>query len=254
MKVDSTTETTDWRHEASKAPRWKRALDVFCVVCCLPLLLPLGVLLGALIKWVSPGPVLFKQERIGLNGRRFMCLKFRTMKVNSDVKLHQGHLNELIRSNGPMQKLDIKGDPRLIPCGLLLRSLGIDELPQVVNVLRGDMSLVGPRPCIPYEFEQFPTPYKSRCATLPGLTGLWQVSGKNRLTFEEMMDLDLQYVKRKSLWLDLSILLRTTPAIFGQAMDVRAKRAVERKPTEESPEAAPARNLLRGERAPLFRS
>lgn len=250
--MSSTGDRSEYRSgsaENAEIPQWKRILDVCCIFLFLPVLIPLGLVVAGLIKWVSPGPVLFKQERVGHNGRRFMCLKFRTMKVNSDVKVHQGHLNNLIKSNGPMQKLDVKGDPRLIPCGLLLRSLGIDELPQLINVLRGDMSLVGPRPCIPYEFDQFPEEYKGRCATLPGLTGLWQVSGKNRLTFEQMMDLDLQYVRRKSLWLDVAILLRTTPAIFVQAWDVKVKRAMTR---PRSIEIKAPRPILTSERAPLL--
>lgn len=235
--------------QEAEVPRWKRCLDILCIMVFLPILVPLGLVIAAMIKWVSPGPVLFKQERVGHHGRRFMCLKFRTMKVNSDVKVHQGHLNNLIKSNGPMQKLDVKGDPRLIPCGLMLRSLGIDELPQLLNVLRGEMSLVGPRPCIPYEFEQFPEDYKARCRTLPGLTGLWQVSGKNRLTFEEMMDLDLRYVRQQSLWMDMGILLRTTPAIFRQAWDVKVKRASTR---ARSAEIKAPRPVLASERAPLL--
>lgn len=241
------TESMKWENKS--IPRWKRALDVGCILVCLPVLVPLGIVVSALIKWLSPGPVLFKQERVGINGRKFMCLKFRTMKVNSDVAVHHSHLQNLIKTNGPMQKLDVNGDPRLIPCGLLIRSLGIDELPQLLNVLRGEMSLVGPRPCIPYEFEQFPEEYKGRCATLPGLTGLWQVSGKNRLTFEQMMDLDLQYVARKSLWFDMTILLRTTPAILMQAWDVKVKRGTRR---ERSVEITAPRPALGNQRSAML--
>lgn len=220
-------------------PQWKRALDIFCILLSLPLLVPLGLLIAAIIKVVSPGPVLFKQERVGIGASRFMCLKFRTMKVNADTKVHQGHLNTLIKSNGPMQKLDVKGDPRLIRFGLALRSLGIDELPQLINVLRGEMSLVGPRPCIPYEFEHFPPEYQRRCETLPGLTGLWQVSGKNRLSFEQMMDLDLRYIREKTLWLDLCILFRTPLAIAIQAWDVKVKRALAKACRPETAASAP---------------
>lgn len=205
-------------------PGWKRVLDVTCVILAAPLWIPVGAFLAVIIKIASPGPVLFKQERIGFMGRRFMCYKFRTMKLNADTGIHQGHLRHLISSGRPMEKLDSKGDPRLIPFGLIFRSLGIDELPQVFNVLRGDMSLVGPRPCVPYEFEHFQPRHKHRCETLPGLTGLWQVNGKNRTTFEQMMDFDLFYAQNKTLWLDLSILLRTVPAIVGQVFDVQRKR------------------------------
>jgi lipopolysaccharide/colanic/teichoic acid biosynthesis glycosyltransferase len=119
-----------------------------------------------------------------------------------------------------MTKLDAAGDPRLIPCGRLLRSLGLDELPQLWNVLRGEMSLVGPRPCLPYEFERYLPRHQQRCLTLPGLTGLWQTSGKNRTTFEEMIDLDVHYATHKTLLLDLKILFLTLPAIVGQVGDV----------------------------------
>jgi lipopolysaccharide/colanic/teichoic acid biosynthesis glycosyltransferase len=146
------------------------------------------------------------------------------MHVNADTNLHKGHLSTLMQSNRPMVKLDAKGDPRLIRFGLVLRSLGIDEMPQLLNVLRGEMSLVGPRPCIRYEYEQFLPEHKARCNTLPGLTGLWQVNGKNRTTFEQMMNLDLDYVRRKSLWLDLGILIRTIPAIVWQAYEVKLAR------------------------------
>jgi lipopolysaccharide/colanic/teichoic acid biosynthesis glycosyltransferase len=147
------------------------------------------------------------------------------MRVNADVAIHRGHLQHLITSNRPMEKLDSKGDPRLVPGGWVIRALGLDELPQLINVLRGEMSLVGPRPCIPYEYEAFPPQYRHRCDTLPGLTGLWQVNGKNRLTFEQMMDFDLLYVRDKSLFLDLQILARTIPALVVQASDAKKRRA-----------------------------
>jgi len=122
-----------------------------------------------------------------------------------------------------MTKLDA-GDPRLSPGGLWLRSLGLDELPQVINVLRGEMSLVGPRPCLAYEYQKYLPRHRPRCETLPGLTGLWQVTGKNRTTFEEMMDLDIYYAKNKSLWLDLKIIAKTIPAILVHVWDVKVKR------------------------------
>ena len=113
------------------------------------------LVMGILIKLVSPGPALFRQERIGYLGKRFTCFKFRTMRVNADTGIHQGHLNRLMDSNVPMKKLDAAGDPRLIPGGLFIRTLGLDELPQIFNILRGEMSLVGPRPCVPYEYENY---------------------------------------------------------------------------------------------------
>jgi len=152
-----------------------------------------------------------------------MCLKFRTMKVNADTSAHQAHLKELVTGNGPTRKLDCSGDSRLIGGGLLLRALGADELPQLINVLRGEMSLVGPRPCTPYEFELFSARYKRRCEAAPGLTGLWQISGKNKTTFEEMMNLDLAYVEGCSPWLDLKIILLTIPAIMELVWEMRIR-------------------------------
>src|SRR6185436_16766668 len=158
-------------------PAWKRALDITCIVVALPVLMPVFLLLAAGIKCVSPGPVLFLSERVGYRGRRFICFKFRTMKVDADCDAHRRHLADLMRSDAPMVKMDAKGDPRLIPLGKILRASGLDELPQLLNVLGGEMSLVGPRPCLPYEFEGYLPEQKRRFNTLPGLTGLWQVSG-----------------------------------------------------------------------------
>jgi exopolysaccharide production protein ExoY len=195
-------------------PLWKRILDITCVLLALPVLIPIGIVIAVFIKIVSPGPAFYRQPRIGYFGRRMLCLKFRTMKVNADTGVHQSHLKELMMSNRPTRKLDCAGDKRLIPGGAILRVLGVDELPQLINVLRGDMSLVGPRPCTPFEFDLFLPRHKRRCEAPPGLTGLWQVSGKNRTTFEEMINLDLYYAEHKSLWLDLKIIFLTIPAIL----------------------------------------
>jgi lipopolysaccharide/colanic/teichoic acid biosynthesis glycosyltransferase len=204
-------------------PKWKRVLDVTCIVLALPFLVPVVFLIGLVIKIVSPGPVIFKQERIGYRARRFTCLKFRTMRVNAETASHQTHLYQLMASNSPMSKLDSAGDPRLIRFGSLLRASGLDELPQLFNVLCGDMSLVGPRPCVPYEFEQYLPDQRRRFNTLPGLTGLWQVSGKNRTTFSQMIDLDIHYTLHKSLWLDLKIIFKTIPAILLQCLEKRRR-------------------------------
>jgi lipopolysaccharide/colanic/teichoic acid biosynthesis glycosyltransferase len=204
----------------SRVPAWKRALDVACVIVTSIFWVPAWLMIWMFIKMVSPGAAIFKQERIGHMGKRFRCLKFRTMAVNADTGVHEAHLHHLMTSNQPMKKLDGAGDKRLIRGGLWLRALGADELPQLINVLRGEMSLVGPRPSVPYEYEMFLPRYRQRCETLPGLTGLWQVNGKNRTTFEKMMQLDLAYVERKSLFLDLIILVGTVPAILIQVWDI----------------------------------
>lgn len=211
----------DFRSSFQQAiPPWKRLLDLLLILLAAPILLPVMFLVAMIIKIASPGPALFRQERVGYLGQWFTCFKFRTMVVNADTGVHQGHLNRLMESNLPMKKLDSKGDKRLIPGGRILRSLGLDELPQIFNVLRGDMSLVGPRPCVPYEFEKYTERQRQRFEAAPGLTGLWQVSGKNRTTFEEMINLDLYYARNRSLWLDLKIILKTIPAIIAQTRDV----------------------------------
>jgi exopolysaccharide production protein ExoY len=225
MNQFSTVSTTRLQTvvHAGGVPWWKRALDVTLIVLAMPILVPIGLFVAAIIKLVSPGPVFFQQERVGYRGQRFMCFKFRTMMVNADAAVHQEHLEDLMASNRPMSKLD-GGDPRVVPGGIWLRALGLDELPQLINVFRGDMSLVGPRPCLNYEYEKYLPRHRGRCATLPGLTGLWQVNDKNNTTFEEMIDLDLKYVRTQSLGLDLSILLRTVPAVIGQTYQVRRKK------------------------------
>ncbi len=204
----------------SGIPVWKRLLDIIFILMFAPVLLPMMFFIALIIKAVSPGPALFRQESVGYQGRRFICFKFRTMVVNADTSIHQGHLNQLMGSNTPMRKLDSTGDKRLIPCGLLLRSLGLDELPQIFNVLRGDMSLVGPRPCVPYEYENYTPRHRQRFEAVPGLTGLWQVSGKNRTTFEEMIDFDIHYARNKTLWMDIKIIFKTVPAILSQTKEV----------------------------------
>jgi lipopolysaccharide/colanic/teichoic acid biosynthesis glycosyltransferase len=207
-----------------QVPRWKRVLDIFIVLMALPLAIPLALIIAVLIRSVSDGPVLFRQERVGYLGRKFMCFKFRTMFVGVDAATHEGHLCNLMTSNTPMTKMDSKGDPRIIPFGLLLRSSGLDELPQLINVLCGDMSLVGPRPCLSYEYEKYLPWQKERFSTAPGLTGLWQVSGKNHTTFVEMIELDIKYAKTKNLWLDLRIILQTIPALIIQMLEMRRRK------------------------------
>ena len=205
-------------------PIWKRLLDVACILVALPVLVPLLGVIALGIKIISRGPVLFKQERIGLRGARFTCFKFRTMKVDAAVVAHQNYLKDLMQSQVPMTKMDLIGDPRLFPLASALRATGLDELPQVLNVLRGEMSLVGPRPCLPYEYEDYLPNQKRRFDTLPGITGLWQVSGKNKTTFKEMIDLDISYVLNRSVWLDLAIMLRTLPVLAVQFKEILKRR------------------------------
>jgi exopolysaccharide production protein ExoY len=149
-----------------------------------------------------------------------MMLKFRTMRVGVETMCHQRHLERLIEVNCPMTKLDAVGDPRLIRGGRVLRALGLDELPQILNVLRGEMSLVGPRPCTPHEFQRYDNWQKQRVDAAPGLTGYWQVNGKNRTTFTQMIKMDIYYARNMSLRLDLVIVLRTLPALVAQLLEI----------------------------------
>jgi lipopolysaccharide/colanic/teichoic acid biosynthesis glycosyltransferase len=210
--------------EVSGLPLWKRVLDFGIILFLAPGLILLGGLVALVVKFGSPGPVLFRQRRVGYKGREFVCFKFRTMLVNSDTTAHRDHTRQLISTEAPMVKLDAHKDPRLAPLGTLLRATGLDELPQLLNVLRGDMSIVGPRPCIPYEYELYEPWQRRRFDAVPGLTGLWQVSGKNRTTFNQMINLDIEYGKRASLGLDLKIILKTLPALWVQCADTRAAR------------------------------
>ncbi len=220
---------TEHQGEIIGLPLWKRLLDIGLIVLVLPLLIPLVLLIALIIRMVSKGPVLFQQERVGYLGRKFMCLKFRTMFVGSDVGIHKEHLSSLLNPDAPipMVKMDAKGDSRIIPFGLLLRTTGLDELPQLINILRGEMSLVGPRPCLQYESDKYLPWQKERFNAVPGLTGLWQVSGKNRTTFVKMIQLDIEYARNKSLWLDFKIILKTIPALVIQIWDTRRKKKLD---------------------------
>lgn len=200
-------------------PAWKRVSDILISSALLVILSPIMLGVSLLIKIVSPGPALFKQERIGYRRRKFQCWKFRTMYLHADVHLHEDHFIDLMAGDKAMKKLDCTVDPRVIPFGRFLRASGLDELPQLFNVLRGDMSFIGPRPCIEYEFARYKRWQRSRFDTRPGLTGLWQVSGKNRTTFSQMMRMDISYSRDRSLWKDLFIILRTVPAVINEVRD-----------------------------------
>jgi lipopolysaccharide/colanic/teichoic acid biosynthesis glycosyltransferase len=205
-------------------PVWKRALDIVCIIVALPLLAPLMALIAVFIKCVSRGPVLFRQTRVGYEGQQFLCIKFRTMDVSADEDKHAAYCKQLIQDQGRMTKLDHLGDSRLILGAPFLRATGLDELPQLYNVLRGEMSLVGPRPCTPYEYDNYLPWHKSRFQSVPGLTGLWQVSGKNDTTFNEMIQLDIDYAARRSFWVDVCILLKTVLVVAAQVREVARRK------------------------------
>jgi lipopolysaccharide/colanic/teichoic acid biosynthesis glycosyltransferase len=200
------------------SPRWKRALDLLLISVSFPLFLPLMLLVSTWIKLVSCGPVFYRQQRVGRHGKLFHIFKFRSMKLNVETRIHDEHLTDLIASDAPMTKLDKAGDDRLIFLGRLIRAVALDELPQIFNVIRGEMSLVGPRPCTPHEYQYYRNPQRKRFEIAPGLTGYWQVHGKNRTTFTQMMTMDRLYAQKMSPMLDLTILLKTGPALLAQAL------------------------------------
>jgi lipopolysaccharide/colanic/teichoic acid biosynthesis glycosyltransferase len=186
-------------------------LDLTISFILIALLSPVLLVVVIVIKLTSPGPVLFVQKRLGLNKRHFNVYKFRTMVVGAEKRMREiEHLNEV---NGPVFK--IKNDPRITQIGGFLRKTSIDELPQLFNVLKGDMSLVGPRPLPARDYEGFNQDWqRRRFSVRPGITCLWQVGGRSSIPFEKWMELDLQYIDKWSLRLDLEILLRTIPAVF----------------------------------------
>ena len=208
----------------------KRAFDVLVATTASLILSPLVLVIVLTIKLTSPGPVLYRQTRVGLQGRPFTLLKFRTMRLDSEAGLHQrytedwifGRTGEALSPNGlragPLSNggglvHKIVDDPRVTPVGRILRTTSLDELPQLWNVLRGEMSIVGPRPSLPYEVDRYTEAHKRRFEALPGITGLWQVSGRNHLSFEDMVRLDVAYIENWSLREDIRIVLRTIPTL-----------------------------------------
>lgn len=188
----------------------KFTIDLLGSFVLLLLLSPLMVLVAAAIKLTSPGPVLFWQERVGMNKRRFRLYKFRSMYIDAEKRRRElMHLNEM---DGPVFK--IKNDPRITPVGRFIRQWSIDELPQLLNVLRGQMSLVGPRPPLPEEVEHYEWLFRKRLSIRPGITCLWQISGRNQITFKEWMEMDRYYIENWTLWLDMVILIKTIPAVL----------------------------------------
>jgi exopolysaccharide biosynthesis polyprenyl glycosylphosphotransferase len=211
-----------FREPLSNAARLvKRTSDIVIATVSLAVFSPFWLLLAFLIKWDSKGPIFFKQERVGMDGRIFLVYKFRTMHVDSDASVHEEYQRKFIAGhaeanlgNAERPAYKLSADPRITRTGRWLRRASLDEVPQLFNVLRGDMSVVGPRPPIPYEVEAYELWHRKRLDMKPGVTGLWQVSGRNRLPFEEMVRLDLFYIENWSLLLDLKIILRTALVIF----------------------------------------
>jgi exopolysaccharide biosynthesis polyprenyl glycosylphosphotransferase len=212
---------TDESRQMSRA--LKRSIDVLGSALGLLLLSPVFAVIALAIKLSSPGPVLFRQKRIGRYGVPFTCLKFRSMHTGNDPRIHIEYVKRLIGGNASADAGETNGrvykitaDPRLTHIGRFLRKTSLDELPQLLNVLRGEMSMVGPRPPIPYELEVYDVWHRRRLLEVrPGITGLWQVSGRSRIPFDDMVRLDLRYAKTWSLWLDFQILLRTPRAVFS---------------------------------------
>jgi lipopolysaccharide/colanic/teichoic acid biosynthesis glycosyltransferase len=198
----------------------KRALDVVGSTILLIALAPIFAILSAIVKLTSKGPVFFPQERVGADGRPFKMVKFRTMHANADPSIHQRYVEEFIRSSSAArtgeQIFKIVNDPRVTPVGHFLRRSSLDELPQFWNVLKGEMSLVGPRPPLPYEVARYKSWHKRRLLEAkPGITGAWQVNGRSRTTFEEMVRLDLRYARSHSVWTDLKIIAATPKAMIS---------------------------------------
>ncbi len=216
----------------TRVPVWKRTLDLTLITLACPIWLPLMLLIMAAIKISSRGPIFYRQERVGFRGRPFMIFKFRSMKVHAPTASHELYVEQLMRGGAPMTKLDAS-DQRIIPWGRALRAAGLDELPQIFNVLRGEMSLVGPRPCTRIEFEKYDQWQRARVNAPPGLTGYWQVNGKNRTTFQQMIEMDLSYARNSSLGLDLWIILITPAALVAQVLEPARQRAIKSNKSSE---------------------
>lgn len=188
----------------------KRFLDIALALIGLVLLSPVLLLVALLVRFTSRGEIIFKQTRVGEGGRLFTCYKFRSMRVDADkLKSKLAHLNE---ASGPVFKM--KNDPRVTFVGKYIRKLSLDELPQLWNVLRGDMSIVGPRPPVPHEVVCYDDHHLGRLAVKPGLTCLWQISGRSNIAFEHWVEMDLLYIDTMSFWGDVKIILKTIPAVL----------------------------------------
>ena len=187
----------------------KRAIDLIVSMALLPIIVPLGIVIGIAIKLDSQGPILYRQKRIGKDGGSFTMCKFRSMR--RDAEELRRTLDDMNEAEGPIFKM--RKDPRVTRVGAILRKTSLDELPQIINVIQGNMSLVGPRPPLPDEVAQYNEHQFGRLAVTPGITCLWQVQGRSSLPFDKWVELDLEYIRRQSLWLDLVILLRTIAVV-----------------------------------------
>lgn len=198
----------------------KRTLDIIGSTFAILIFSPFFLIIMILIKLSSEGPIMFKQQRVGKYGKEFTFLKFRTMHVDNDDTIHREYVSELIRNQkaateekkegGTKYTYKLNNDPRVTPIGSFLRKTSLDELPQFLNVLKGDMSLVGPRPPIPYELEDYDIWHNRRVLEVkPGITGVWQTEGRSSTTFDEMVRMDIKYIKKRSIWMDIKILLKT---------------------------------------------
>jgi lipopolysaccharide/colanic/teichoic acid biosynthesis glycosyltransferase len=201
--------------------RIKHGLDALLTLPLSIMMLPLFLAIALAIKITSKGPVFYKPLAIGRNGQPFTMYKFRSMYVDQDADIHKNFVVKLIKGEiGEKgidgQTLKITDDPRVTPIGKILRKFSLDELPQLINVLKGEMSLVGPRPCLPYEWEEYEEWYKKRVAVRPGITGIWQVSGRSEVAFEDMILLDLYYIYNRSIMLDLHALYETIYVVLRQ--------------------------------------
>ncbi|WP_322815159.1 exopolysaccharide biosynthesis polyprenyl glycosylphosphotransferase [Chloroflexus sp.] len=199
-----------WVIRTKLLSRLKRVLDVTVAVIAIILTSPIMLMTALLIKLESPGPVIFKQMRVGKDGEHFYCYKFRSMYIDAEQRLRE--LQAKNEADGPVFKM--KRDPRVTRVGRVIRKLSIDELPQLFNVLKGEMSLVGPRPALPSEVAKYTYEQIGRLHAIPGITGLQQVSGRSDLDFKRWVELDLQYIAEQSIWKDIEILLRTIPAVL----------------------------------------
>jgi lipopolysaccharide/colanic/teichoic acid biosynthesis glycosyltransferase len=199
--------------------RLKRLIDVAGASVALAAFAPAWAAIAAAIKLTSPGPVLFRQTRLGEDGEPFTFLKFRSMRVDADDRIHREYVAEYLRGRASGEVdgrlyFKLRQDPRITTVGRFLRRTSLDEIPQLLNVLRGEMSLVGPRPPLPYEVAQYDPWHLGRLAAIPGITGYWQVYGRSRVSFDDMVRMDIDYIARASIWLDLKLMILTVPAML----------------------------------------